>query len=135
MNCENEKKIGIMQPYFFPYIGYWQLIHAVDVFVVYDDGKMITNGWIHRNRILDFDGCSPHNIGVSLKKKSVNHSIGEMQRTCDIQEILQLVKLIEMRYRRAPHYEEAISLLKPLLMNPESNMTRYITHSLHAVCD
>ena len=91
MNCENEKKIGIMQPYFFPYIGYWQLIHAVDVFVVYDDGKMITNGWIHRNRILDFDSCSPHNIGVSLKKKSVNHSIGEMQRTCDIQEILQLV--------------------------------------------
>lgn len=52
-------KIGIMQPYFFPYIGYWQLIHAVDVFVIYDDGKMITNGWIHRNRILDYDGRPP----------------------------------------------------------------------------
>ena len=40
------EKIGIMQPYFFPYIGYWQLIHAVDVFVVYDDGKMIKSDWV-----------------------------------------------------------------------------------------
>ena len=55
--------IAIMQPYFFPYIGYWQLINAVDVFVIYDDGRMITNGWIHRNRILDFDGpCSEKKI-------------------------------------------------------------------------
>ena len=69
-----------MQPYFFPYIGYWQLIHAVDVFVVYDDGKMITNGWIHRNRILDFDGQTPRTIGVPMKKKSVSHTIGEMER-------------------------------------------------------
>ncbi len=45
-------KLAIMQPYFFPYIGYWQLIHAVDRFVIYDDVNYIKGGWINRNRIL-----------------------------------------------------------------------------------
>ena len=45
-------KLGIMQPYFFPYIGYWQLINAVDIFVIYDDVNYIKGGWINRNKIL-----------------------------------------------------------------------------------
>ena len=45
-------KVGIMQPYFFPYIGYWQLINAVDKFVIYDDVNFIKGGWINRNKIL-----------------------------------------------------------------------------------
>lgn len=128
-------KIGIMQPYFFPYIGYWQLIHAVDVFVIYDDGKMITNGWIHRNRILDFDGHTPRIIGVPLKKKSVSHTIGEMERADDPRQMQQMVKLIETRYRRAPHYEKVMPMLNSLITNPEPNMVRYLTHSLQTISD
>ena len=124
-----------MQPYFFPYIGYWQLIHAVDVFVVYDDGKMITNGWIHRNRILGFDGRRPRDIGLALKKKSVSHTIGEMERADTPVRMQRLVKLIETRYRRAPYFEEGFGLLSPLLTDPEPNLVRYLTHSLRAVCD
>ena len=45
-------KLGIMQPYFFPYLGYWQLINAVDKYVVYDDVTYIKGGWINRNNIL-----------------------------------------------------------------------------------
>lgn len=45
-------KVGIMQPYFLPYIGYWQLMNAVDRYVIYDDVNFIKGGWIHRNRIL-----------------------------------------------------------------------------------
>ena len=128
-------KIGIMQPYFFPYIGYWQLIHAVDLFVVYDDGKMITNGWIHRNRILDFDGRTPRSIGVPLKRKSVSHTIAEMERADDPRQTNQMVKMIETRYRRTPHYDEAMTLLRPLLENPERTMVRYLTHSLQTICE
>ena len=130
-----QEKIGIMQPYFFPYIGYWQLIHAVDVFVVYDDGKMITNGWIHRNRILDFDGQTPRTIGVPLKKKSVSHTIGEMERAEDNRQMKQMVEMIKMRYRRAPHYQEVMPMLEELILNDETNMVKYLTHSLHTVCD
>ena len=46
-------KLGIMQPYFFPYIGYWQLLNAVDKYVIYDDVNFIKGGWINRNRILN----------------------------------------------------------------------------------
>ena len=45
-------KLGIMQPYFFPYIGYWQLIKNVDKYVVYDDVNYIKGGWINRNNFL-----------------------------------------------------------------------------------
>lgn len=45
-------KIAIMQPYIFPYIGYFQLINAVDIFVIYDGVAFIKQGWINRNRIL-----------------------------------------------------------------------------------
>jgi hypothetical protein len=41
-----------MQPYFFPYLGYFHLIDAVDCFVVLDDVDYAKNGWINRNRIL-----------------------------------------------------------------------------------
>ena len=46
------KKIAIMQPYFFPYIGYFQLINAVDIFVFYDDVNFIKKGWVNRNNVL-----------------------------------------------------------------------------------
>ena len=46
-------KLGIMQPYFFPYIGYFQLLNAVDAFVVYDNIEYSKKGWFNRNRILD----------------------------------------------------------------------------------
>lgn len=45
-------KIAIMQPYIFPYIGYFQLINAVDKFIIYDDVNYIKQGWINRNKIL-----------------------------------------------------------------------------------
>lgn len=44
--------VAIMQPYFFPYLGYFQLVQAVDDFVFYDDVMFIKKGWINRNRIL-----------------------------------------------------------------------------------
>jgi len=60
-------KLAIMQPYFFPYIGYWQLIHAVDCFVLFDDVQYIRHGWINRNRVLKPDGGWQY-ILVPLKK-------------------------------------------------------------------
>ena len=56
-------KIGIMQPYFFPYLGYWQLMNAVDRYVVYDDVNYIKGGRVNRNKILiQREGLKPENI-------------------------------------------------------------------------
>ena len=44
--------LALMQPYFLPYLGYWQLLAAADQFVLYDEVNYIKGGWINRNRIL-----------------------------------------------------------------------------------
>ena len=58
-------KLGIMQPYFFPYIGYWQLMNAVDRYVIYDDVNFIKGGWI--NRVQDALGAADPRKGVSVE--------------------------------------------------------------------
>ena len=69
-------KIAIMQPYFLPYIGYFQLINAVDKFVIYDDVNFIKKGWINRNNIL-VNG-QPHLFSIALKDVSQNKLINEI---------------------------------------------------------
>ena len=128
-------KIAGMQPYFFPYIGYWQLIHAVDVFIIYDDGKMISNGWIHRNRILGPDKHTPCTIRLPLKDKSVNHRILDMERIIDARNVRKILRSMECTYSRAPHYEETMQLLRPLLTYEEPNMARYLTHCIQSICN
>ena len=61
-------RIAIMQPYFLPYIGYWQLMHDVDCFVIYDDIKYTKKGWINRNRYLR--NGQPEVFSIPLKKDS-----------------------------------------------------------------
>jgi len=70
------KKIAIMQPYFFPYIGYFQLINAVDKFVFYDDVNYINKGWINRNNII-VNGHAKF-INIPLKKASQNKLIKDV---------------------------------------------------------
>lgn len=67
-------KIAIMQPYFFPYIGYWQLISAVDCFVLFDDAQYMRHGWVNRNRILKPNGGWQY-VLVPLKKHALTESI------------------------------------------------------------
>lgn len=128
-------KIAGMQPYFFPYIGYWQLIHAADVFVIYDDGKMISNGWIHRNRILEYATNTPRTITIPIKNKSVNHAINEMERVKDERLMRKLIKMIEINYLKARHYQEVMPMIRDIILNDEMNMAKYLTHSLHRICD
>ena len=66
-------KIGIIQPYFFPYIGYWQLLNEVDKYVIYDDVNYINRGWINRNRIL-VEGA-PKYFNISMIGASQNNKI------------------------------------------------------------
>ena len=70
-------KLGIMQPYFFPYIGYWQLINLVDKYVIYDDVNYIKGGWINRNKILINGEATFLNLYLSLA--SPNKKINEIE--------------------------------------------------------
>ena len=127
---ETSRKIAIMQPYFFPYIGYWQLIKAVDVFVIYDVGKYIPHGWMHRNRVLGFDGVTPLQIDMTVSKASYNKAIFEMQRLIVPQKARKLEATLQQRYRKAPYYDEAMKVIKPIIYDSEPDLVKYLTRLL-----
>ena len=130
--ADEKHRIAIMQPYFFPYIGYWQLIHAVDVFVIYDDGMFIERGWIGRNRILGQDG-KPKMICTDIIRASRNHPINELQRWVCLPRARHTIRNLYQVYHKAPHYAEAMSVIEPTILDEEPDLVRYLTKQLKAV--
>lgn len=118
-------KTGIMQPYLFPYFGYFQLIHAVDVFVLADDLNFIKNGYINKNSILS-DG-KPYKISLQLFGASQNKLINEIRVG---ENGSKLSRSIESRYRKAPYFHDIYPVLERILLNQEINLARFIGSSL-----
>lgn len=111
-------KIGIMQPYFFPYMGYWQLINAVDKYIVYDDVAYIKGGWIARNNIL-LDG-KKHLITLPLKNSSSFRNIDEIEVTEDRIAINKLMKTLKAAYAKAPYYGEVMPMIENIILRNKS---------------
>lgn len=109
------KKIAIMQPYFFPYLGYWQLINAVDTFVLYDDVNFIKGGWINRNKIL------VNSAGYMLTLPLINSSsfslIKDIKVTSNIKIKEKLLKTIEYNYNKAKYYNDVIEKIKEIIFS------------------
>ena len=117
-------KLAIMQPYFFPYIGYWQLIDAVDRFVIYDDVNYIQRGWINRNRVL-INGEAKY-LTIPLSAASQN------KRICDIRldssEIWRKksLKMIELAYRRSPFFNDVFPVIEQLFTDRSIYIAGYL---------
>lgn len=124
-------KLGIMQPYFFPYLGYWQLITAVDKFIVLDDVNFIKRGWINRNNILV--NKQPHLYSIPLDKPSQNKLIMETQLRFSREQREKWLKMIEMAYKKAPYYETVYPLLKQIIMLEDNDLTSFIINSFKIV--
>ena len=126
-------KLAIMQPYIFPYIGYFQLINAVDKFVVYDNIQFTKKGWINRNRIL-VNGKDEY-FTIPLKKDSdfLNVDQRKLSGTFKTERIKLLRRLTES-YRKAPEFNSVYTLLESVINNDEENLFGFIYQSLQAVC-
>lgn len=122
-------KLGIMQPYFLPYIGYFQLIKAVDKYVIYDDVNYIKKGWINRNNIL----CNgqAHLFSISLRGASQNKLINEIEISDDFSKFR---KMIELSYRKAPYFEEVFKLLNSIIDYPNKNLSLFLANSIKEIC-
>ncbi|WP_020602992.1 WbqC family protein [Spirosoma spitsbergense] len=105
--------LAIMQPYFLPYIGYMQLMSAVDTFVLYDDVAFINRGWVNRNRLL-ING-QEHLFTVPLKDASQNKRINEVMIASDPKWRSKLLKTIEQGYRKAPFYQTVMPLTEKII--------------------
>src|ERR1700685_1012716 len=100
-------RLSIMQPYTFPYIGYYQLIKAVDKFVIYDDVNYINKGWINRNKVL-VNG-KPFLFTFPLKEASQNKVINNIEIQENDSWKKKFLKTIEQAYKKAPHFEKVFS--------------------------
>lgn len=125
------KRVAIMQPYFLPYIGYFQLIGAVDLFIVYDNIKHTKKGWINRNRFLR--NGKEAVFSLPLKKDSDTLDVRDREIAADFKKPKLLNKLREA-YRSAPHFDEAFPLVERIVLEEERNLFRFILGSIRAVC-
>lgn len=126
-------KIGIMQPYIFPYIGYWQLMNAVDKYVIYDDVNYIKRGWINKNRIL-MNG-EEKIINLQLHNVSQNKLINEIELLGDPVNNKKLLKTIESCYKKAPYYSEVFPIIENVINNDEKNLAKYLEYSIRKICE
>ncbi len=125
-------KIAIMQPYIFPYIGYFQLIQAVDKFVVYDNIQFTKKGWINRNRIL-VNGRDEY-FTIPLKKDSDYLNVDQRKLADNYHtEKIKLLRKFAESYKKAPEFNSVFPLVESVFNQEEDNLFRYIYASLVAV--
>lgn len=126
--------IAIMQPYLFPYIGYWQLINAVDKFVLYDNIQFNKGGWFNKNNIL-LSGKKTL-FSIPLKKDSYQLDVVE-RRLADnaSQQINKILRQIENGYKNAPHFNDVFPLLESVFSFDEKNLFFYIYNSITKVAE
>lgn len=122
--------IGIMQPYFMPYIGYWQLLAAVDCYVVYDDVNYIKGGWVSRNNIL-LNG-EKHTFTITLRGTSPNKLFNEITILDDFRKFF---RTIENAYKKTPFYQSVLPLLQDITNYPDRTLGAFMLHSFQVVLD
>lgn len=124
-------RLAIMQPYLFPYLGYWQLLSAVDRFVVLDDVNYINRGWINRNRIAI--GGRPAWLTVPLQGASQNRLICDIDILADNGWKGKMLRMMTTAYARAPQVEPALQLFGEWLAGASGNLSVALVDSLRRV--
>lgn len=126
-------RIAIMQPYFLPYIGYLQLMNAVEKFVLYDDVNYINKGWINRNRILV--SGKEYLFTIPLKEASQNKLINEIYLSDDPKWRGKLLKTFEQAYKKSPFYLTAFAVTEKIINLDAEKVSDWIASSFAILTD
>ena len=124
-------RVAIMQPYFFPYIGYFQLIKSADIFVIYDNIKYTKKGWINRNRILQ-NGVDTL-ISLPIKNGSDSLHVYEREVSADFDK-KKFLNRIKGAYARAPHFSSTYALLEQIISYNDVNLFDFLNNSVTKLC-
>jgi hypothetical protein len=125
--------VSIMQPYFFPYIGYFQLIAHSDTFVLFDDVQYIKRGWVNRNRILSYGKPAwmtlpvlygPHYLPICARSY-------QLDAIC----VRRCIRQIEVAYQRAPHFDAVFPLVRELIQYPDHNVATFNVNLLRRLSE
>lgn len=125
-------KVAVVQPYFFPYIGYIQLLNEVDTFVIFDDVNFVTKGWIKRNRVLN-NGQITY-FGVPVEKASQNKKINQLSVKHNDVAMAKLLRQLQQSYGQAANFSSTFSLIEKCLYCEEVNLSKYLTYQLQQLC-
>ena len=125
----SDKTVAVMQPYLFPYLGYFQLIAAADIFVFYDDVDFITRGWVNRNRILIND--SPSYFTVSCSNASQNTKIKDV-RISNAWRPGKMIKKIRLAYANAREFDSVFPVVKRVIEEAGQQIS---TVAQNSVCE
>lgn len=126
-----KRTIAIMQPYFLPYMGYWQLINAVDEFVIYDTIQYTKKGWINRNRFLR--NGRDEIFSLPLKKDASSLFVKERSLAENFDRHKLIRQLCEA-YKTAPYFSNHFPLFEDIINNREQNLFEYIFCSVKKIC-
>ena len=126
-------KVAIMQPYFLPYIGYFQLINAVDKFVIYDNIEFTKKGWINRNRIL-VNGKDEF-MSLPITKASDFLHVNQRYLVSNFEnEKIKILRKIKECYRKAPYFEIIYTLIEQIFNYENNNLFEFIFNSIKKIC-
>lgn len=126
-------KVAVMQPYFLPYLGYWQLLGASDRFVLLDDVNYIVRGWMNRNRI--WVGGKEHWMTIPLSNASQNRLIPETLIVEGREWKEKLMRTVQGAYAKASHFADGRDLLAEILGTDEKNLAAFLSRSIRIIAE
>jgi hypothetical protein len=128
------KRLGIMQPYFFPYLGYFSLIANTDRWIVFDPVQYIRKGWMNRNRVLKQGGGVKY-VGITMGQHSRETLIHQMRLAEGVDHLDQLIRHLDYyKNVRAPYYKDVVALLGSCFSTDERRLVHFLTHCLDQTC-
>jgi len=134
MNCD-VLKLAIMQPYFFPYSGYFSLIKATNKWIVFDTSQHANYSWMNRNRILNFNNDSWMYFRVLVKKHPLKTPINHIEIQNDKNWKEKIISQLGCYKKYAPHYKTVVEFLVETLKTEFENLSALNVHTLKATCD
>jgi len=127
--------LGIMQAYFFPYFGYFQLIHAADVFRLYEHVSFRKRSWMTRNYITNKGTGKPIFIKLPIRNSSSYKAINDIlvDNSSDWQAVI--LNLLYYNYKKAPYFEKTFTMVEDLLRSPVAKLHDFNTQSIRTICE
>ncbi|WP_313700487.1 WbqC family protein [Pantoea sp.] len=125
-------KLAIMQPYLFPYIGYYQLVAASDLFIFYDDVNYIKGGWINRNRLI-ISGAVKY-FTMPLGNASSFSSIMDIEVSDSTRDRKKILDSIKFSYSKTPYFSDVFPLVEKIISTNEKNLSKIAQESVTSIC-
>lgn len=128
-------KVAIMQPYLFPYIGYFQMINCVDTFVILDDVQYIRRGWINRNNISTSDTSDEKSMfTIPVKKGARDSLIKDIEVSNEYNSWkLKFFKTLNRRYSKEVNFTNSMELIRSVLDKEYETINEISSESIMSI--